>query len=43
MTKKEADVVELMPIPFDDIMRWALQVPPKPIAPKKPKTKAKKK
>ena len=39
---KKIDEVELMPIPFDDIMRRALQVPPKPATPKKAKTKKKK-
>jgi hypothetical protein len=42
--KKSRDAeLELMPIPFDDIMRRALQVPPKPPAPIKSKAKAKKK
>jgi hypothetical protein len=40
---KKVDELELMPIPFDDIMRRALQVPPKPVVAKKPKAKTKKK
>jgi hypothetical protein len=30
-------------LPFDEAMRRAMQVAPKPLAPKKPKAKAKKK